>query len=477
MHIPGLPPDLSQTHHQLPVRAPVPVRHRPVPRRGAAAGRRRTRAAGAAAPLRLLPPGRRTEAAAVEVVQRRRAADDGGGRPSRPSRRAAPGDAGVERPGQGVPGARRGACSAARVGPVKAVSDVSFTIRQGETFGLVGESGCGKTTIGRLMVGARAAQRRVGRASRATRCTGLAERALRRQPARHPADVPGPLRLARPAHAGRAHHPRAAQGPGRRAPPPSRRERVRRTCCDEVGLSPEAVEPLSPRVLRRPAPAHRPGPGAGPRAQADRGRRAGLRPRRVDPGPDPQPDEGPPGPPRPDLRHDLPRPGGGAVHGRHHRCHVPRQAGRAGPGRRTSTTARPTPTPGACSTPCPVADVAGRPRQARRPARPGRAALGRSTRRRVAGSAPAARAPRRSAPRRSRRSVDFGGGHVAACHFPLQTPVSWPAPSPATRGSEPPPAERPGGQRRWRRTSRESRSASPMKLKATTTSTMHRPAG
>jgi peptide/nickel transport system ATP-binding protein len=36
---------------------------------------------------------------------------------------------------------------------VSAVSDVSFTIREGETFGLVGESGCGKTTIGRLIVG------------------------------------------------------------------------------------------------------------------------------------------------------------------------------------------------------------------------------------------------------------------------------------------------------------------------------------
>ncbi len=38
------------------------------------------------------------------------------------------------------------------VGTVKAVSDVSFTVRQGETFGLVGESGCGKTTVGRLVV-------------------------------------------------------------------------------------------------------------------------------------------------------------------------------------------------------------------------------------------------------------------------------------------------------------------------------------
>jgi peptide/nickel transport system ATP-binding protein len=39
-----------------------------------------------------------------------------------------------------------------QVGSVKAVSNVSFTIRRGETFGLVGESGCGKTTIGRLLV-------------------------------------------------------------------------------------------------------------------------------------------------------------------------------------------------------------------------------------------------------------------------------------------------------------------------------------
>ena len=39
-----------------------------------------------------------------------------------------------------------------KMGTVQAVSDISFTVRRGETFGLVGESGCGKTTIGRLVV-------------------------------------------------------------------------------------------------------------------------------------------------------------------------------------------------------------------------------------------------------------------------------------------------------------------------------------
>ncbi len=36
--------------------------------------------------------------------------------------------------------------------PLKAVDDVSFSIRKGETLGLVGESGCGKTTVGRTLL-------------------------------------------------------------------------------------------------------------------------------------------------------------------------------------------------------------------------------------------------------------------------------------------------------------------------------------
>src|SRR5215471_8216228 len=39
-----------------------------------------------------------------------------------------------------------------QVGAVKAVDDISFFIRKGETLGLVGESGCGKTTTGRVIL-------------------------------------------------------------------------------------------------------------------------------------------------------------------------------------------------------------------------------------------------------------------------------------------------------------------------------------
>ncbi len=39
-----------------------------------------------------------------------------------------------------------------KVGDVKAVDDVSFDIRPGETLGMVGESGCGKTTVGRTIL-------------------------------------------------------------------------------------------------------------------------------------------------------------------------------------------------------------------------------------------------------------------------------------------------------------------------------------
>ena len=47
---------------------------------------------------------------------------------------------------------RQGAVFRRHVGDVKAVDDVSFEIYEGETLGLVGESGCGKTTVGRTLL-------------------------------------------------------------------------------------------------------------------------------------------------------------------------------------------------------------------------------------------------------------------------------------------------------------------------------------
>ena len=46
----------------------------------------------------------------------------------------------------------KGGLFAREIGSVKAVQDVSFTIKKGETLGLVGESGCGKTTLGRCII-------------------------------------------------------------------------------------------------------------------------------------------------------------------------------------------------------------------------------------------------------------------------------------------------------------------------------------
>jgi oligopeptide/dipeptide ABC transporter ATP-binding protein len=46
---------------------------------------------------------------------------------------------------------RRGVFFKRQVGAVKAVDGVSFTLHRGDTLGLVGESGCGKSTIGRVI--------------------------------------------------------------------------------------------------------------------------------------------------------------------------------------------------------------------------------------------------------------------------------------------------------------------------------------
>src|SRR5690349_10346368 len=46
----------------------------------------------------------------------------------------------------------RGVVFQRQVGAVKAVDGLTFSIRKGETLGLVGESGCGKSTTGRALL-------------------------------------------------------------------------------------------------------------------------------------------------------------------------------------------------------------------------------------------------------------------------------------------------------------------------------------
>ena len=47
---------------------------------------------------------------------------------------------------------RGGLLGVTLIGAVRAVDDVSFEVRRGETLGLVGESGCGKTTLGKVIL-------------------------------------------------------------------------------------------------------------------------------------------------------------------------------------------------------------------------------------------------------------------------------------------------------------------------------------
>ena len=127
------------------------------------------------------------------------------------------------------------------VGQVRAVDGVNFTLGRGETLGLVGESGCGKSTVSKLLMtlekptaGSVVLQ---GRGHR-ERSSG---RELRRLPPQHPDHLPGPLQLAEPAHDGRRHRGRAAGTIHPDVVPRKGRQQRTRELLERVGLNPDFV--------------------------------------------------------------------------------------------------------------------------------------------------------------------------------------------------------------------------------------------
>ncbi|WP_030662137.1 ABC transporter ATP-binding protein [Streptomyces rimosus] len=76
----------------------------------------------------------------------------------------------------------RGIVVRRQIGSVRAVDTVSFTLRKGETLGIVGESGCGKSTVAKMLVGLEkpTGGRILYRGDDITRLSGRALKAVRR---------------------------------------------------------------------------------------------------------------------------------------------------------------------------------------------------------------------------------------------------------------------------------------------------------
>ena len=107
-------------------------------------------------------------------------------------------------------------CFSGRSARCRAVDGIDFDVRPGETLGVVGESGCGKSTMGRLIT------RLLEPTARYDRVRGQGHHAPRRggdaaAAPRRADDLPGPVLVAEPAAHRRHDHQRAVPAPGRRA--------------------------------------------------------------------------------------------------------------------------------------------------------------------------------------------------------------------------------------------------------------------
>ena len=211
--------------------------------------------------------------------------------------------------GQALPGAQRSLRPRARRGPGGRRHQLR-ALRRARRW----RWSANRAAASRLPAGcccACSSRRRARFSSRAKNIQRLEERSMRSPPPRDADDLPGPVRLAQPAHDRGRHAGRAAA-----AAWPASRERTSACCRAARAGRPRAAAclPLSARVLGRPAPAHRHRARARGRAAPHRVRRAGVRARRLDPGAGDQPAAGPAAPLRPRLRVHRPRPRGSEAH-------------------------------------------------------------------------------------------------------------------------------------------------------------------
>ena len=204
---------------------------------------------------------------------------------------------------------------------VQAVSDVSLLDRQARDAGPGRRERIGQVDGRALRAAAHRADAGLGEVPGQGARRPLAGGAAAAAP-RDADGLPGPVRLARSPADRRERDRRAAADP--QGPRQPRRAGRRAARARRARARPRQALPA--RVLRRSAPARRHRPGAGPRPDADRARRAGVGARREHPGRRHEPAAGPPGRARPDVPVHRPRPLRRAPHLRQRRRDVPRQA-------------------------------------------------------------------------------------------------------------------------------------------------------